>query len=198
MAFFTPHGLKIRFDEESLENAIGSLKRSSDFNDLLMDIELWELLPVAMAKVAAIITAYLSGSWLLTLVLGIIAMIIGGIIRELTYSDILRRLFPLILGNGIVTIVVAIVCGFYLGSHNEYMTILILLSFFFPIAQLEAIITSMTLAPLIYYMGKHSIKVLGIPTTHVERAFIALCNKRASNLGLQIDWRRSLCISINS
>jgi hypothetical protein len=44
MALFTPHGLKIRFDEEALEKVIVPLKRSTDFNDLLLDIELESLL----------------------------------------------------------------------------------------------------------------------------------------------------------
>jgi hypothetical protein len=63
MPIFTPHGLKIRYDEYAIEKVIGQLKMSIDFNDLLMDIELWELLPIAMAEVAAIITAFLTSNW---------------------------------------------------------------------------------------------------------------------------------------
>jgi len=38
MPIFTPHGLKIRYDERALEKVIGPLKKATDFNDLLIDI----------------------------------------------------------------------------------------------------------------------------------------------------------------
>jgi len=39
MALFTPYGLKIRFDEAVLEKVIRPLKKYTDFNDLLMDVD---------------------------------------------------------------------------------------------------------------------------------------------------------------
>lgn len=190
MPLFTPHGLKIRFDEESLERVIAPLKRVTGFHDMLLDIELWEILPIAIGKVFAIITAFLTGNWFHTLVAGIIGLLVGGVLREITYSDLLRRLFPLSLGSGPVTIVVAISCGIYLGLRSEYLTIVVLGAFFFPITQTEAIITSIVLAPLIYLMGRNFLKSMGVPLTHVERAFISLCNNRDRKLGIELDWGR--------
>jgi hypothetical protein len=187
MAIFTPHGLKIRFDEEALEKVIEPLKRPMDFNDLLLDIELWELLPVAIAKVTAIITAFLTGNWLLTLIVGIMGLLIGGVLREITYSDLLRKLFPLFLGSGPVTIVATIVCGIYLGLHGEYLTIVVLVAFLF-LSKIEAVITGIILAPFIYFMARKYLKDIGMPLTHVERVFITLCNKRAKTLGINLDW----------
>jgi hypothetical protein len=188
MSLATPHGLKIRFDEECLENVISPMKRAIDFSDLLMDVELWELLPVAMGKVVAITTAFITGNWIFTLVGGIIGLVIGGVLREITYSDIIRRLFPLFLGSGPVTIVAAIACSIYLGLRNEYLTIVVLISFFFPIAQMETIITSIFLAPLIYLMGRHSTKIMGMPLTHVERTFVSVCNNASRKVGIELDW----------
>jgi hypothetical protein len=181
MSLFTPHGLKIRYDEYALEKVIEPLKKSTDFNDLLMDVELWELLPIAMAEVAAIITAFITGDWLFTLVFWIIGLLIGGALREITYSDLLRRIFPLFLGSGPIVIVATIVCGIYLGLRGEYLTIIVLIALWF-LCKIEAIITSISLAPLIYFMGKACMN------THVERAFITLCNKKARKLGIVLDW----------
>lgn len=187
MAIFTPHGLKIRFDEEALEKVIGPLNMAIDFNDLLLDIELWELLPVAMGQVAAIIAALLTSNWLSTLLAGIIGFLIGGVLREITYSDFLRRLFPLFLGSGPLTIIGTIACSIYLGLRGEYVTILVLIAFFF-LSKIEAIITGIALAPLIYFMGRKYLKSIGMPLTHVERTFIILCNIRAKKLDIELDW----------
>jgi tetrahydromethanopterin S-methyltransferase subunit C len=187
MPIFTPHGLKIRFDEEALEKVMGPLNMTIDFNDLLLDIELWELLPVAMGEVAAIITAFLTSNWLFTLIAGIIGLLIGGVIREVTYSDFMRRLFPLFLGSGPVTIVATIVCGIYLGFRGEYLTIVVLVAFLF-LSKIEAVITGIVLAPLIYFMVRKYLKRIGMPLTHVERVFITLCNNRAKTLGIELDW----------
>lgn len=181
MAIFTPHGLKIRLDEEALEKVIGPLKLNIDFNDLLLDIELWELLPIAMGEMVAIITAFLTSNWLCTLVAGIIGFLIGGVLREITYSDFLRRLFPLFLGSGPVIVVATIACSIYLGLKGEYVTILVLIAFFF-LSKIEAVITGIVLAPLIYFMGRKYLRSTGMPTTHVERVFITLCNNRAKTL----------------
>jgi len=181
MAIFTPHGLKIRFDEEALEKVLDPLKLTIDFNDLLLDIELWELLPIAMGEVAAIIAAFLTSDWLFTFVAGIIGFLIGGVLREITYSDFLRRLFPLFLGSGPVTIIGTIACSVYLGLRGEYVTILVLIAFFF-LRNIEGVVTGIVLAPLIYFMvRKYSL-------THVERAFMVLCDIRAKKLGIELHW----------
>lgn len=187
MALFTPHGLKIRFDEEALEKVIVPLTRSTDFNNLLLDIELWELLPIAMAKVAAIITAFLTGNWLPTLVIGIIGLLIGGVLREITYSDWLRRIFTLFFGHGIVTLVVGISCAIYLVLQGEYLTIFVLATFYI-LTSIYEIIINILLAPFIYFIGRQSLKKFGVPVTHVERAFIILCNSRANKLGIKLNW----------
>jgi hypothetical protein len=181
MALYTPHGLKIRYDEHALEKVIGPLKTAIDFNDLLMDIELWELLPTAIAEVAAVITAFLTADWLFTLVAWILGLLLGGILREITYSDSLRRIFPLFLGSGPVVIIAIVGCGIYLGLRGEYITIVVLVVLWF-LCKIEAIITAITLAPLIYIMGK------ACQNTHVERAFITLCNNKARKLGIVLDW----------
>lgn len=187
MPIFTPHGLKIRFNEEALEKVIEPLKTETNFNDLLLDVELWELLPVAIGQVAAIITAFLTGYWLSTLVAGIIGFLIGGILREITYSDLLRRLFPLFLGSGPVTIVATIACSIYLGLRGDHITIAVLFAFFF-LSKIEVIITGIVLAPLKYIVERKYLRSTRIPNTHVERIFITLCNKRSNNLGIELDW----------
>jgi hypothetical protein len=181
MPIFTPHGLKIRYDEYALEKVIGLLKIRIDFNDLLLDIELWELLPTAMAEVAAIITAFFTCGWLFTLIAWIIGLLIGGTLREITYSDPLRRIFPFFLGSGPVVIIAIVSCGIYLGLRSEYITIAVLVALWF-LCKIEAIITGIVLSPLIYFMGKTC------QNTNVERTFIALCNNKARKLGITLDW----------
>jgi len=188
MSFFTPHDLKIRLDEESLEKVISPLKRMIDFDDLLIDIELWELLPISIGKFTAIVTAFITGDGLYTFLGGIIGLLMGGVLREMTYSNFLRRLFPMFLGSGPVTIIAAIICAIYLGMKGEYTTIIIIIAFFFPITQIESFITGLCLAPLIYMVGRHSLKKSGIPATHVERAFISHCNYKARKFNLELDW----------
>ncbi|MCJ7674504.1 MAG: hypothetical protein MUO33_05050, partial [Sedimentisphaerales bacterium] len=50
------------------------------------------------------------------------------------------------------------------------------------LGKIEAIITGIALAPLIYFMGKNCLN------THVERVFIILCNNKARKLGIVLDW----------
>jgi len=153
MPIFTPHGLKIRFEEQTLNKVIAPLAESIDFNDLLIDIELWELLPVTMGSVAAIITAFLTRNWFSTLAAWILGLLVGGVIREITYSDFLRRLFPLLIGHGVITIIATIFCSIYLLLRGEYITILVLIALFF-LAKIEAIITGVFLAPFIFCWKK--------------------------------------------
>jgi hypothetical protein len=188
MPIFTPHGLKIRFEEQALKKVIEPLTITIVFNNLLLNIELWELLPVAMGQVAAIITAFLTRNWFSTLAAGILGLLAGGVIREITYSDFLRRLFPLFLGHGVITIIVTIVCSIYLVLRGEYITILVLIAFLF-MAKVEAIITGIILAPFIYFIGRKFLMDTGMPPlTHVERAFFIICNNRAKRLGIKLNW----------
>ncbi len=152
-----------------------------------MDIELWELLPISIAKVAAIAPAFITRECLPTLLIGIAGLMIGGVLREITYSDWLRRMFPLFLGSGQVTIIAIIACGIYLGSKGEYLTTIVLVAFFF-MGKIEAIITSILLAPFIFFINKKYLKIFGIPSTHVERVFVLLCNNRAEKFGIELDW----------
>lgn len=136
---------------------------------------------MAMAEVAAIITAFLTSDWFFTLAAWIIGLLMGGIFLEVTYSDLLKRIFPLFLGSGPVVIIATIVCGIYLWTRGEYLTLVVLIALWF-LCKVGAIITGIALAPLIYFMGKTC------QNTHVESAFITLCNKKAHKLGIVLDW----------
>ena len=91
------------------------------------------------------------------------------------------------MGSGPVTIIATIGCSIYLGVRGEYVTILLLIAFFF-LSKIEAVITGIVLAPLIYFTGKKHLQSIGMSLTHVERVFITLCNNRAKGLGIELDW----------
>ena len=62
MPFYTPNGLKIRFDPNAISEIVQPLVACREMNDILLDVERWENLPVGFTVVSASVTAWLSGS----------------------------------------------------------------------------------------------------------------------------------------
>ena len=126
MAIYTKGGLKIRFDENAIKPVILPLIESGQFENILLDIELWVDLPNAVSSVSAILTALLTKHWFITLLVGIISYILGAIFQELFYSDVIKRIFPLILGSWMVTIPLTALCGIYLSINGNFITLIVL------------------------------------------------------------------------
>lgn len=191
MAIYTKHGLKIRLDENAIESVISPLKESGQLEDLLMDIELWMDLPNAISNVTAILTAFLTGSWVFTLLFGILGYFVGAIIHEVTYSEILKRIFPLFLGSWIISILATIGCGIYLTTQGNYVTIVILALLVFGNWLHYTDFLLIFLAPFRILVMKSSQKRLGVrhAYTLAERLFIFLCNKRAQKIGVELNWK---------
>ena len=62
MPFYTPNGLKIRFDPNAISEIVQPLVACHEMNNILLDVERWENLPVGFTVVSASVTAWLSGS----------------------------------------------------------------------------------------------------------------------------------------
>ena len=62
MPFYTPNGLKIRFDPNAISEIVQPLVACHEMNNILLDVERWENLPVGFTVVSASTTAWLSGS----------------------------------------------------------------------------------------------------------------------------------------
>ena len=62
MPFHTPNGLKIRFDPNAISEIVQTLVVCHEMNNILLDVERWENLPVGFNVVSASVAAWLSGS----------------------------------------------------------------------------------------------------------------------------------------
>ena len=63
MSFYTPNGLKVRLNEDSLFPVILPLKITGQYENILMDLELWMKLPNALSIVLSIAAAFITKSW---------------------------------------------------------------------------------------------------------------------------------------
>jgi len=190
MAIYTKGGLKIRFDENAIKPVIMPLIESGQFEDILMDMELWINFPNAVSSVTAILTAFLTKQWFTTLLVGIISYIVGAIFQEVYYSDFLKKIFPLFLGSWIIAIPLTIFCGIYLGIHGSYSTIVILTIIVLGNWSHYSDFLLIILFPFRIWVMKSLKKRFGVRCgfTITERLFILLCNKRAKKIGVKLNW----------
>jgi len=190
MAIYTKGGLKIRFDENAIKPVIMPLIESDQFEDILLDMELWINLPNAVSSVSAILAAYLTKHWFTTLLVGVISYIVSAIFQELYYSDFLKRIFPLFLGSWMIAIPLTIFCGIYLGIHGNYLTIVVLTLIVLGNWSNHSDFLLIILSPFRIWLMKSLKKRFGIryAFTITERLFILLCNKRAKKIGVELNW----------
>lgn len=184
MPLYTPHGLKIRLDPEAVADVIAPLAACHDMNDVLLDVELWENLPQGFATLSASATALLTRSAAFTVGIGLAAYAVGSFVRGFTYSDFLRRLFPMFLGSWIITLVHTIAIGSYLVSQGGYFTsaVLCVMNAFAHLGALEFL--QFPLMPIRLPLRR----VLRRLPTHQEEVFVEICNRRAAQQGITLDW----------
>ena len=184
MALYTPHGLKIRLDPDAVNEVVEPLSHRHDMNDILIDVELWENLPEGVAALAASGTAFFTQSAGLTVAAALGAYIVGSFIRGFTYSDLLRRVFPLLLGAPVLTALHTIAIAVFLVVQHQYLAAGVLC--------VVNIVAHTGLLGLIEFLlmpiRVPLRKALGLQPTHQEGVFVAICNRRASKYGIDLDW----------
>lgn len=182
MAFYTNNNLKIRLDENALLPVIFPLKALGKYEDTLIDLELWEMLPNAISSVVAILTAYVTRSWSDTLLFAVLGFYVGLLIQELFYSDLLKNLFPMFLGSWMVCLPTIGIVSFLLVSEGFWTcaiaVTLVYLANWFHISDFLMIF----FMPISAFFAKKR----GIGQT--EFAFISICNRKAEKHGLKLDW----------
>ena len=182
MAIYTPHKLKIRLDERKLIPVILPLKLLGVYDNILLDMELWEKLPDAMSTVVAICIAYFTNSWSLTLIFALSAYYLGLYLQEITYSDLLKNLFPMFLGSWFISFPLVIILGFILLYKGFLLTaivlILIALANWFNLSSFLMLLWT----PVSIYFSQQT----GMGPT--ERAFVRMCHLRALENGVTLNW----------
>ena len=182
MSFYTPNGLKVRLNEDSLFPVILPLKITGQYENILMDLELWMKLPNALSIVLSIAAAFITKSWSNIIFFAFLGFFIGLFIQELLYSSLLNIVFPMFLGSWIISLPLTIITDIVIISHGLWKDAIVL-----------AIIVIINLFHytdfLLLFWAPISLlftKMLGVGS--VERAFIKICNNRARKLDLTLDW----------
>ena len=187
----TRSGLKIRFNEDAIKPVIWPLVVAAQYDDILMDIELWVNLPNAFSSAAAIAAAFATGSWLHVLVSWFLGLLVGGIVQEVMYSEALKIIFPMFLGGWLVALPATVACDIYLVLHGDYLTALALA--LVVVGNWLHKTDWVFLLPLmpfrLWLMGimERRLGVRKAPTL-TERLFVLLCNKRAQRMGIELQW----------
>jgi hypothetical protein len=184
MALFTPNGLKIRLDPNGVDQVIKELRLHHDLNDILLDVELWEDFPERLAVFAASLAAVITQSFWVIMFSVLSVYVLGTIIRDIAYSDCLRRIFPMALGHPVISFAYTVGTCIYLGFQGAYIPAVGLMIIYF--------VAHWGFLGLVY-MGFTKIRVpfrklFNLPPTHQEFVFITICNKRAAKYGLSLNW----------
>ena len=184
MPIYTPHGLKIRLDADAVADIVQPLASVHDIEDVLLDVELWENLPEGMAVLGASATAAITQSWTVTVAAAVVTFTIGSLIRSFTYSDVLRRLIPLSLGSWPVTVAHTFAIAGFLIYQSSFAAAIALCVINFAAHAGYFGILDLLVMPLRVPLRR----ALGLQPTHQESVFVAVCNRRAAQHGIQLNW----------
>ena len=182
MLIKTHAGLNLGVNEK-YDDWVKSLNSTGDLEDILLDVDAWEFLNASMCMVAAIIAAFLTRSWFFTLIAGVLAFNIGSIIQLYTYSDWLRRLFPLFIGSQPAILLGTLSASVFLFIQGQYAPIGILLGFLIALALgLIDILDSWMMPLRIRSLTRNS---FGASLSHSERVFLELCERKLKQRGIE-------------
>lgn len=188
MSLMTPNGIRVRFDHERIGPCIQVLKDGGHIDKILADLDLWESMPNALANVAAIGAAVVTRSAPHIVLYGFMGYVIGTLIKAGRYSRTLKRLLPQIIGSPITVIICSVCSGLYLLQYREIV----------PIVALFLVVTNNGLgtmnifevlsAPVRFMIRSWYAKRPCFPYTHIERTFVAICDRKARDLGIILRW----------
>lgn len=184
----TPNGIQVRFDHDLIDPCIRPLKDGGHIGKILADVDLWESMPNAVANVLAIAAAVVTRSALPIIVCGFSGYVLGTLIKAGRYSRALKRLLPQTLGSPIISIILSVGAGLYLLQFQAIAPIIVLFLVVTNNGLGTANIFEVLAAPLRRAVRDlHAIRP-GFPHTHIERVFMAICDRQASDLGITVGW----------
>ena len=185
MPIYTHRGLKIRLDPESVDKITQELKECYDMNKILRDVELWENLPEGLAAFSASIACfYYNGAVDITVVTGLIAYLVGSLIRSFMYSDFLRIIISVVLGSWRSTFLLTTVISIYMIVQGNTSSAIALCIFNILAHSSILEILSFLLMPIRMLIRS----AFGLLPTHQELVFMAVCNRRAAKYGITLNW----------
>ena len=183
--FYTPLGLKIRLDPDAMEEMFYVSGFIPDLETAFLDIQLWALLPRGMCSVAAMIAAIQTHSSLLILIISIVAFVVGFVFQHFGYSVFLKIIFTQFLGGWLIAIPASIIIAVNLTHLNftaaafTQLAIVVCTSFG---------VTDLLFFPITFFVGLLLTLTRIIVPGAMERAFISILNRQASNKKCTLDW----------
>jgi hypothetical protein len=188
MSLITPNGIQVRFDPERIDPCIKTLKDGGHIDKILMDLELWENMPSALSNVMAISAAVITKSTLSIIVFSLLGYILGTMIKLGSYSKFLKRLLPQVLGSPIISIISAACVGLYLSQDKAIAPIIVLLLVVTNNGLGPFNIYEVLIAPIRLLFYRRYAKRADFPHTRIDRNFVAICNRKADDLGVTLPW----------
>ena len=189
MATYTTGGLKVRLDPDALDEVIYPLKETGEIKNVLIDLDLWAMLPNGVSNLAALTVAEITGSGISVFVAAVCGYVVGGVLRGLVpYSSFIMWLFVM-LGTGLTFFVPGSVATYHFAVEHGNATalafaIVVVLNWCSVMDVLEAFVF-----PFNIVVSRQWAKYLGgNPMTWSERSFISLCGVYARRLGIELDW----------
>jgi hypothetical protein len=189
MFLMTPNGIKVHFDQERANPGIQALRDGGHLNQILVDLELWENMPNAISNLLALGAAVTTKSAWYILVFGLAGYVLGTFIKLGRYSNLLKTLFPQTLVSSIVSLILALCTGLILLQDHAIV----------PVVALFCVVTNngfghrnlfeYLTAPIRSLADKRYAKSKTIHSTQRERIFMALCDRKAKDLGVALSWQ---------
>lgn len=186
MPIYTPNGLKIRLDPDKVHHVIKDLIKHHNYNDMLLDVELWENFPRGLGLLSALSTSvFISTSPVLIALFGLAGFLVGSFCRGFIYSDIIRICMAPF-QSWIIGLVLTLSGAVYMVYLESPLSALALVLFFlvshhnflecirFPFTRIRVSVRSK----------------FGLLPSHQEEVFIKVCNARAAKYGLNLNWER--------
>ena len=188
MEMYTPGGLKISLHSDRVERVLKPIPRifrRQITEDSLFDIEMWANLPGAVLSISAIITAMVTQSWILTLIIAVLGFVLSHLYQQFFYSYFLKCLIPQFLGAWFLVLPASLVATYFLYQQGVVVT---------GIAQLVIVLAEITgiadilLLTIVLPIRLVVRSIAGLKVGDIECAFIKILNRRAGKIGIVLDW----------
>ena len=191
MVIFTPNGLKIRLDQERVDGVLAPIRADLDYQEVLLDVESWADLPGAIFSVTALLTAILSKSWVLTIVLACLAFLFTDLYQQFFYSRFVANVFCLFLGSWLIALPFSVGVAWILYRHGALgvgmVQLLLVMVGVFGLADF-LLLVNMPVRIALRYLLRY---LVGCPIYSIgsmEFAFVKILDARARALGVKLDW----------
>lgn len=188
MSLMTPNGIQVRIDHDLIDHCILPLKDGGHIGKVLADLDLWESMPNAMANVLAIGAAVITKTALSIIGFGFFGYVLGTLIKADRYSRTVKRLLPQMLGSPIISIILSVCVGLYLLQYREIASIIALFLVVTNNGLGTTNIFEVLTAPIRRVVRDLHVKRLDFPYSHNERVFMAICERKAADLGIKLHW----------